>query len=522
MKRRVVIAMLKHETNTFSPVPTDLARFGGAEICTGAEVYSQFKSTGTVMGSFLDVADAEGFEVATPLAATAAPSGPVNEDVYRNFCDAILEAIARGCDMCFLDLHGAMVTDSIEDGEGALLMRIRELARQLPIAVALDLHANLTDAMVGNCTAIVGYKTYPHTDMYETGVHVAQIVTRAMRKEIVPVMAWGNRPVLAQTLRMGHDDQPMHELIGAAIEEERRGLLAASVFGGFPLSDVWNAGVSVVTVADADHASAAAACDRLLGKAWKLRHEFVFQPEQLSQTIAKAKALRQGPILLLDHADNAASGGTQDTVTVLKEVLEQGLEDVAMFAICDPDAVQEMVKAGVGATVGLSLGGKMDMPAIGRPGEPLTVTGQVLAITDGDFVISAPMGRGTVKSMGPTAVFEIGSVQVVVISRNAEPFDLGCFLSVGIDPARKKYLILKSRIHYRMSFRKIARHELLCSGVGVTSSDNRLFEFRKVRRPIFPLDSDTPEYPDFGVEMRSAGHSREQEKGSNGSFDPCQ
>ena len=482
--------MMEHETNTFSPVPTPLRRFGSPDVPKGPEVYRLFKGTGTGIGGFLDVADEAGMEIVTPIAGNAAPSGPVEADAYSAMCDAICEAIAQGCDVCFLDLHGAMVTETTDDGEGELLARIRQFAPELPIGVSLDLHANLTDQIVNNCTALVGYKTYPHIDMYEAGEHAGRIMLAALEGSCRPVMSWGNRPLLAQTLRMGHEDRPMGPLIEMARKEESAGLLAASIFGGFPLADFSNAGLSVVTVADGDEAAAHSACERLLDAAWREREEFIFHSTPLPETIARAKALDRGPIILLDHADNAVSGGTQDTVAVLKEVIRQGLEDVAMFGICDPEAVEKMAMAGVGSRLSLSLGGKIDMPSIGLRGEPLEISGRVRSLTDGDFVVTAAMGRGTVESMGKTAVLDTGNVKVVVCSRNSEPFDLGCFRSVGIEPTQKKFLILKSRIHYRAGFRSIARNELPCDGVGVTSSDNSLFEFKKVRRPIFPLDPD--------------------------------
>jgi microcystin degradation protein MlrC len=490
VKLRAVVAMMEHETNTFSPVPTPLRRFGSPDVPRGPEVYRLFKGTGTGIGGFLDVADEAGMEIVTPIAGNADPSGPVEADAYAVMCDAICEAIGRGCDVCFLDLHGAMVTETTDDGEGGLLARIRQLAPELPIGVSLDLHANLTDEIVNNCTALVGYKTYPHIDMYETGERAGRIMLSTLEGSVRPVMSWGNRPLLAQTLRMGHEDRPMGPLIEMARQEEGAGLLSASIFGGFPLADFPNAGLSVVAIADGDEAMADSARERLLDAAWREREEFVFDSEPLPETIARAKALDRGPIILLDHADNAASGGTQDTVAVLKEVIRQGLEDVAMFGICDPEVVEEMALAGVGNRLTLRLGGKVDMPSIGLRGEPLEISGRVRALTDGDFVVTTAMGRGTVESMGTTAVLDTGSVQIVVCSRNSEPFDLGCFRSVGIEPTQKKFLILKSRIHYRAGFRAIARHELACDGVGVTSSDNSLFKFEKVRRPIFPLDPD--------------------------------
>ncbi len=497
---RVVVAMMEHETNTFSPVPTPLERFGrgGFGVARGTEVQERFTGTGTGLGAFLDVANEAGMEVVSPIAANAAPSGKVEAAAYREMTDTICDAVAAGCDACFLDLHGAMVAETTADGEGTLLRRIRSIAPDLPIAISLDLHANLTDAIVDNCTVLVGYKTYPHLDMYEAGRHAGQLLVRTLAGEVDPVMVWGNRPILAQTLRMGHEDEPMGPLLEIARRHESQGLLAASVFGGFPLADIWHAGLSVVTIADGDRERAEAARDELLDAAWADRAEFVFDSRPLAETIAEAKRMDDGPIILLDHADNAASGGTQDTVAVLAEVLRQGLDNVAMFGICDPRAVEQLQAAGVGAEVSLALGGKLDMPTIGRGGEPLEVTGVVRAVSDGQFTVTVPMGRGTTMDMGPTAVLEVGSVQVVVCSRNVEPWDPGCFRSVGIEPTEKRYLILKSRIHYRAGFADISTRDIPCNGVGVTSSDNSLFTFENVRRPIYPLDENTPATPEYG------------------------
>jgi len=500
MTLRAVVAMMEHETNTFSPVPTPLSRFGTPEPPRGDAVLAAFKGTGTGLGGFLDVAIEAGMEIITPIAANASPSGHVQAAAYKAICDAICKAVSAGCDVCFLDLHGAMVAETTDDGEGTLLKRIREIAPDLPIAISLDLHANLTQDIIDNCSVLVGYKTYPHIDMYEAVVHSGRVMMRALKGEVKPVMAWGQRPILAQTLRMGHADKPMGPMIEMARKEEENGLLAVSAFGGFPLADFHDAGLSVVAIADGDKAAAEAACERLLDYAWKERKEWIFHSEPLAETITKAKKITEGPVILLDHADNTASGGTQDTTAVLKEVIDQGLEDVAMFGICDPAAVAEMEVAGVGSEITIDLGGKVAMPAIGRDeGEPLRVTGRVRAVTDGSFVVTAKMGRGTTEHMGKTAVFETGNVQIVVCSQNVEPFDLGCFRSVGIEPTAKRYLILKSRIHYRAGFAEIARHEIPCNGVGVTSSDNSLFKFEKVRRPIYPLEPDCPERPNYSV-----------------------
>jgi microcystin degradation protein MlrC len=485
---RLVVAMLKHETNTFSPVRTDLRRFEEWGLHFGGAARRAYEGTAMPMGAYLRLAAEAGAAVVTPVAAEAMPGGPVTEAAYERLSGAILEAVAAGCDAALLDLHGAMVSEATPDGEGTLLGRIRELAPGLPIAVTCDLHCNLTAAMVENCTALIGYKTYPHVDMHEVGERVGRIVLRAMRGEMRPVMAWGRRPLLAQTLRMGSDDEPMRSLLEAARALEREGLLAATLFGGFPLADFADAGVSAICVADADAAAARRGVDALLERAWAAREEFLYRHEPLEQAVARAKAISEGPVLLLDHADNTGSGGTQDVMTVIEEVLRQGLEDVAVAAVYDPDAVRRMGEAGVGATVMLKLGGKYDMPSVGLEGRPLEITGRVKALTDGEWVVRGPMYTGVRVQMGPTAVLDTGAVQIVVTSRHHEPWDQGVFTSVGIDPTTKRYLLLKSRIHYRAGFAPLARATVTCDGEGVTTSDNRLLRYERVRRPIFPLD----------------------------------
>jgi microcystin degradation protein MlrC len=485
---RLVVAAMLHETNTFSPIPTDLARFGDRAMLSGEAARNYFKGTNTAIAAFIDQAEALKAEMAIPVTASAVPSGRVAAAAYKRITDAICEAIDKGCDAALLDLHGAMVTETEEDGEGALLERIRRLKPGLPIAVALDPHCNCTKKMVDNATALVGYSTYPHIDMYDTGRRAGRIVLDAMAGKTQPVMAWKQLPLLSQTLRQGTDDEPMKSLNALARAEEKNGLLAASILFGFPLADIRDAGTSVVTIADGDRASAEAAAERIARAAWEQREEFVYKGRPLAATVAEAAALSDGPIVLLDHSDNAASGATQDVMTVIAEVLRQGLEDVAVAAVWDPAAVLEMAKAGPGATVSLKLGGRTDMPSIGLEGKPLAVTGKVKALSDGEFVVRGPMFTGTTAKLGPSAVLDTGKMQIVVVSRHHEPFDTGIFTSLGIQPEHKRYLLLKSRIHYRAGFAKLAKHTFRLDGEGVTTSDNSLLKFTKIRRPVYPLD----------------------------------
>ena len=493
---RVVIAQMKHETNTFSPVPTPLARFSGdAEVPPeGGDAYQAYKNTGSAIAAFIELAEEAGVEILLPVAASAWPSGPVQDRAFEYIARKICAAVAEGCDAVLLDLHGAMVTESYEDGEGELLRRIRAIAPSVPIGVALDMHTNFYPAIAEHATAVAGYHTYPHVDMFETGLRAGRAVFAQLSGRARPAMAWGNRPMLPHVMRQGTDDSPNREIQARCREMEMQGALCASVFVGFPNADVANAGLSAVVVTDGDAARARAWCDELLDMAWAARAQFVYQPEALAESMARAQAVRTGlragagPVVLLDHYDNCASGGTMDTMDVLGAMLDAGLDEAAAFAVFDPQAVQAMAAAGVGNTVTLPLGGKLDMPSIGLKGRPRTVSGRVKLLCDGRYRNRGPMGRGELNHMGPTGVLDTGKVEIVVISNHVEPHDLAAFQAVGIDPATKRYLMLKSRIHWRAGLRPLAGAVVECAGSGVCTSDYRSLPFRRLRRPIYPLD----------------------------------
>ncbi len=496
---RIIVAEMSHETNTFSPVVTDLARFShGAPVPQeGEAAIATFRGTATCLGGFIAVCESVGAQIVLPIAAGAPPSGRVEDAAFEYIAQKIVAAAAEGCDAIMLDLHGAMATKTYDDGEGELLRRIREVAPNVPIALALDMHANLYPEMVARADVIAGYQTYPHIDMDGTAERAGRALLKMLDGSANPTMVWGNAPMLPHVMRQGTDDFPNAQLQARAREMEQEGALAVSLFTGFPHADIEQAGLSVVVVTDGDRKQAEVWRDELLDRAWNDRAAFVYRPEPLADSVARAKILgdepgtpdsEKKPVVLLDHYDNTASGGTMDTTEVLAEILRQGLEDVAVFGIFDPAAVQEMVRAGVGNKITVSLGGKQPMPSIQRQSKPLTVTGRVKLISDGTFPATVAMSRGLTMRMGTTAVLSTGTVDIVVISRHIEPFDPGCFTSVGIDPTRRRYVMLKSRIHYRVGFKKLAKSIVECAGVGVCTSDYSELSFKKVRRPIYPLD----------------------------------
>ncbi len=492
---RIGVAMMSHETNTFSPVITNLDRFSGGRgtPLEGQEAIDTYTGTMSCLGGYLHVCAERGAEVVMSIAAGSPPSGPVEDDAFEWMCNKILHTAAH-VDAMLLDLHGAMVTRSFEDGEGELLKRLRAHHPDLPIAVALDMHGNITQDMVDNATVITGYHTYPHIDMASTAERSAKVFFDYLAGGVKPVMRWGNAPMLPHIMRQGTDDSPNKELQARAEAMEAQGALGVSLFTGFPHADINDAGLSVVVVTDGDAALAEQYTNALLDQAWEARESFVYEAEPLAASIARAQAIAasdegDGPVVILDHYDNTASGGTMDTTEVLAAVLDAGLEDVAVFGFYDPEVVSQMEHAGVGNEVTVQLGGKLPMPALAEQSHPLELTGRVKLLSEGKFKAQVPMSRGLVMNMGKAGVLAVGNVDIVVLSRHIEPYDPECLRSLGIEPTARRYVMLKSRIHYRVGYRDIAKEIVECAGRGVCTSDYSEVEFRNVRRPIYPLDN---------------------------------
>ena len=491
MALKLVVAMMMHETNTFSPLPTPIEAFARPGALSGPAAIADAEGTNTPLGGFIDVARSAGAELTVPIAGNAHPAGLVTEAAFEEMAGAIVAAIAAGCDGVMLALHGAMVTETCDDGEGELLSRIRRVAPDVPIAVALDFHTQMTEAMARGATIITGYRTYPHIDMAETSRRAGRTLLRALAGEVSPKIVWGSRPIMSSTLVHTPSREPMKSLVAMAAHAEDSGaVLNASVFGGFPQADIAHLSLSSVVVCDGRTAEGEVLLARILDAAWEHREGFLFHPEPLAAQVARAKALDGGPIILADHGDNTASGGTQDVMSVIEEAIAQELDDACAGPICDPASVAQMIAAGVGAEVTLDLGGKVDMPAMGLKARPLRVSGRVKCITDGEFTVTGPMATGSVIRMGRTAVLDTGRIEIVVSEPRAEPFDTGVFTHCGIDPARKRYVLIKSRQHFRAGFEPIARHIVMCDGDGCTASDLGLFDYRNIRRPLYPFDPD--------------------------------
>ena len=488
---RIVAARVNHETNTFSPLATPLTAFNPR---WNADALTAGRGSATALGAFLAFAEARGAEVVVPVMAHANPSGPVSDDAFEALCAAILATLEPGCDAILLDLHGAMVTQSHDDGEGELLARIRAVAPDVPLGVALDLHGNITRQMVVLSDVLVGFRTYPHVDMVETGERVARIIGRMLDAGLRPRQAWCHPPMLAHTLCMDtRVPGPMQAAIATVrAAEARPGILAATLFGGFSLADLAETGVSVVVTAGTQAAANDVAAE--LGRElWEARDGFVYDEAPLATSIAAARTVLgapgTGPVLLLDHGDNCMSGGTCDVMDVLAAALTAGMDGIVAGPICDPQAVAILCEAGTGARLRLGIGNRVPLP--GFPVQsPLDVEGVVAAVGDGTYVITGPTYTGQRCTMGRAAVIDTGKARILVTEQPHEPWDFGVFTCCSVDPREARVLILKSRMYCRPVFEPITRTVVECASHGVTGSNYGFFPFAKLARPTFPLDRD--------------------------------
>ena len=484
---RFFVAMVSHETNTFSPLSTDRRQFEARDLRYGGEILEAYRGTGTCLGGMIDGAAARGVTLVPSLAASASPAGRVTKAFYAEARERLLADLraAGPLDGVLLDLHGAMVVEGIDDGEGDLLGAVRATVGAVPIAVTLDFHANVTRAMAETATLLHGYKTYPHVDMDARGREAAARLADVATGRVRPTIAYRQPPMLPPIAGQLTTRGPMRRLYDLAdAMEARPGVLSISIFAGFPLADIHDAGLSIYVVTDGDQARADALADELAAAAWARRREFLHTALPVKDAVARALALDGRPVVLADIADNTGGGAAGDTTEILRELLRVGARSATVACLWDPAAVRVCLEAGVGATVSLAVGGKVDA----RHGAPLAVTGRVRTLSDGRFVHRGPMFRGLEGRLGPTAVLDVNDVKLILISHRWQTLDPEMIRFVGIDPLGEKILVVKSSIHYRAAFEPIARAILEVDAPGLSSSNLGRFAFTRVRRPIFPLD----------------------------------
>jgi microcystin degradation protein MlrC len=488
--------MLSHETNTFSNVPTDRAQFEARDLRYGGEIVETYRGTGTCLGGMIAAAERLGATLVPSVAAAASPAGRVTRDIYEHVKRRMLADLetAGHLDGVLLDLHGAMVPEGVDDGEGDIIAAVRRVVGpEVPIAVTLDFHGNLGADMVGKADLLHGYKTYPHVDMAERGAEATERLAQMVDRRIRPTAAWRKPPLLPPLGSQGTARGPMRRLYDLADEMEKDPkVLSVSVFAGFPLADIPDAGLGIYVVTDDDQALAERLAARLARVAWEHRREFIHTALPVKDAVARALAADARPVVLADMADNTGGGAAGDGTEILRELLRVGARSAVVACLWDAAAVQQCVKAGVGARVTLDVGGKVD----DRHGAPLSVTGTVRTLSDGRFIHRGPMMNGLPGRLGPTAVLDVDDVKVILITHRWQTLDPEMIRFVGLDPLKEKILVVKSTMHYRAAFEPIAKEIIEVDAPGLSSSNLARFDFRRIRRPIFPLDPDLEYEPE--------------------------
>lgn len=499
MSFTVLTAEFVTENNTFKKGLTELHDFEVDTLLEGDAAIRARREANTELAGFLDVADREGWRVIHTISAAASPSSPVSRVAYDQIAGVITRAVAANkdrIDSILLSLHGAQVTEFCEDGEGELLARIRAITGpDMPIGVTLDLHANVTRAMVRDAQIWVSFKTYPHIDMRDCGRQLARLMGDAMAGRTRPATLRRDVPMMDEVNSGRSDEGPMVPLYEEArLQEQEPGILSVSINAGFSDADISEMGPTVLVTYDkvvaGAKARAGAIADAHARAIWEARNTVANVFLEVDEAAARAAAFdaAKGPLVIADYSDNPGSGAYGDATNLLAAMLKAGLEDAVFAPMIDAGAAAELHRHKVGAVVTLPVGGKND-PAFG--GAPLRLTGTVTHLSDGDFRGDGPMLGGLDRTFGTTAVLKVDGVEILIVTEREQMLDQQQLRAFGIDPTSRKTLALKSMQHFRAAFEPLAGKVIVCDSGALSTPKMSRRPYRNVRRPIWPLDPDT-------------------------------
>jgi microcystin degradation protein MlrC len=486
---RIAVGGFLHETNTFAPTKATHADFvhggGWPAMTQGADVLKTMRNINVGLAGFVEQAEARGWELAPTIFGAASPSAHVTEDAFERIARVMVDGIknAGPVDAVYLDLHGAMVTEHLDDGEGEVLRRVRQvIGNDLPLVVSLDLHANVTPEMVGYADALIAYRTYPHVDMADTGRAAARHLALLLGSRRKLAKAFRQLPFLIPISWQCTSDQPAKGIYQKLAALESEAVPTLSFCPGFPAADFYHCGPSVFaygrTQADADTAA-----DKLAALIESHENDFdgrIYGPDEGVRHAMELAAHASKPIIIADTQDNPGAGGDSDTTGMLRALVRNQASKAAIGAIYDPDSAMAAHAAGVGATVTLALGGKS-----GIPGDaPYEATFTVETLSDGQFVAPGPYYGGRDMDMGPSACLRIGDIRVVVSSHKAQLADQSMFRYVGIEPRQQAILVNKSSVHFRADFEPIAEKLLICAAPGAMPADSAALPWTRLRPGI--------------------------------------
>jgi microcystin degradation protein MlrC len=482
---RLFSATIATETNTFSPLPTSLAAYQESVFLRPGEHPTDAPRMCTApLFVARRRAAADGFTLIEGSCFAASPAGTTNRADYEFMRDEILAQLeaALPLDGVLFGLHGAMVAHGYDDVEGDVLERARAIVGpNCVIGVELDPHCHLTVKRVRLADITILYKEFPHTDVVERAEDLLTLVLRAIRKQITPTTSLydcrqiGSYPTTLPLMRAFVDK--------AAAMEGKDGVLSVSIGHCFPYADVPELGGRILVITDNDKRQA----DRL---ATEIGREFIAMrgrtaPEYQTTEdgINAALAFNGSPVVMADPADNAGGGAPTDNTTILRRLIARNVDGSVLGPIWDPIAIRLCFDAGLGAEFPLRFGGKTG-PASGQPIDSM--------------VTVAALQRDCWQSFGPTqvplgdcAAIRIGGVEVVLISNRTQALGLELFQNLGIEPAERKLVVVKSTNHFMAAFGPIAQKVIYVDSDGPLSRDYRTIPYAKIGRPIWPLDAQT-------------------------------
>ena len=468
---RVALAGFLHETNTFAPTKAQMSDFvqggGYMPLTRGADLLSLSRDINLGIGGAVEQGEASGWEMVPVLWAGAIPSAHVCREAYQSITDEIVAGISAALplDGVFIDLHGAMVAEHEDDGEGALLQRLRAaVGSDVKIAAALDLHGNITQAMIDSTDVLVGFRTYPHVDMAETGRRTAVQLGRLMAQRTPFAKAFRRLPFLVPIAWQSTLDLPAREVYQLVAEIERDAVSSASFFFGFPAADFLGCGPTVIcygeTQSDAD-----VAADQIEHAVLKAEPDFVGKTYDPDVGVIEAMQIAESasrPVVIADTQDNPGAGGDSNTTGMLRALVRQNAQSAALGNMVDPKAAKAAHAAGQGAEIEIALGGFSNIPG----DSPFEGRFTVETLSDGKLIAKGPFYGGAPLDLGPSACLRIGDVRVVVTSNKAQMADQEMYRFVGIEPTAQKILVNKSSVHFRADFDPIAETILTCTAPG--------------------------------------------------------
>jgi microcystin degradation protein MlrC len=482
---KVLVGGIYHESHSFSNVPTDLSTFRKVLLLEGQAVIDTLAETTSEMSGFIKGAKRFGLDLVPTVWAWGTSTGPVQAKTLEYLLEEVRARLraAGPVDGVLFALHGALIAEQALDGDGYILTQLRTMVTDaVPIVVTVDLHANLSQLMVEMADAILGYDTYPHIDQVERGLEAAELLVETIRGRIKPTMVLVKPPLITVPNKQRSDERPMKDLLSLAHAEEKN-VLSVTISGGFAYSDVPEIGSSVLVITDNHPELAAKVAEKIADRMWTVREQFTPNLPSVSEAVRAALSSETWPIILADVGDNIGAGTPGDSTFLLRELLDQNAQE-AVVIIADPQSVAMAIDAGLGSSVKLAVGGKCDS----YHGEPVEITGTVELITDGVFRNRGHMRDGILEHMGRTVVIKTTGVTLVLTEIKMPPWNLEQLRSVGISPESVRIIALKSAVAFRAAYEPIARKIIEVNTPGLSSVDLSRFDYKNIRRPIYPID----------------------------------